>query len=102
VTASAPDPNLIADDVARQMNDVASRYDGRLTTHSRTRHHDPDRRFDGTVDVGEHARVFSKAEAVDGVEDPWNEEVRNTNDGDYDRDAPFAASFRTTSSCVLH
>ncbi|MEE2851864.1 MAG: hypothetical protein VX424_04320 [Actinomycetota bacterium] len=97
-----PNSNLVVDDVVRQMNDVTSRYDGQLPTHSRIRHHDPDRRFDGTVDVGEHARVFAKADAVDGVEEPWNEKVRDTDNGDDDRDAVFAASSRTTSSCVGH
>ncbi|WP_155768376.1 hypothetical protein [Mycobacterium colombiense] len=46
--------------------------------------------------------MFGKAEAVNGVEDPWNEEVRNTDDGDDDCDALFAASFGTTSRCVGH
>ncbi|WP_167355413.1 hypothetical protein [Mycobacterium malmoense] len=46
--------------------------------------------------------MFGEAEAVDGVEDPRNEEVRNTDDDDDDCDALFASPSPTASSFVCH
>jgi hypothetical protein len=64
--------SLSANDVARQVDDVAGRYDSQLSAAPWNCYQDANHCFDGTVDVSEFARMLREAEPVDGVEGAWN------------------------------